>query len=86
MPPAQKLSPLTVSWVLFAGANSLMDKMKYPVLREWITAQVQLSLTASNALVSVLNEVLRDSESFLSFYSPMALASLSSYAMSSVST
>lgn len=54
-----------------------MDKMKYTVLREWITAQVQLSLTDSNALVSVLNEVLRDSE---------CLASLSSYAMSSVST
>lgn len=53
------------------GAHSLMDEMKYPVLREWIPAQVKLSLTGSNAMVSVLNEVLGDSESFLSFYSPL---------------
>lgn len=47
-----------------------MGEMKYPVLREWTPARVKLSLTASNALVSVQNEVLGDSESFLSIYSP----------------
>lgn len=47
-----------------------MDEMKYPVLCGWIPAQVRLELTGSNALVSGLNEVLGDSESFLSSYSP----------------
>lgn len=46
-----------------------MDEMKYPVLREWIPAQVKFNLTASNALVSVLNKVLGDSENFFSSYS-----------------
>lgn len=53
--------------------------MKYPVLCGWIPAQVRLKLTGSNALVSGLNEVLGDSESFLSSYSPWFLASLSNY-------
>lgn len=43
-----------------AVAHLLMDEMNYPVLRGWIPAQLKLSLTASNALVSVLNEVLGD--------------------------
>lgn len=43
-----------------AVAHSLMDEMNYPVLRGRIPAQVKLSLTASNALVSSLNEVSGD--------------------------
>lgn len=82
IPPAQNLS---ASRVFSAVAHSLMDEMKYPVLRGWIPAQVKLSLTGSNALVNVLNEVL-GSESFLVFLLPMASASLSSYVMSSGST
>lgn len=54
-----------------AVTHSLMDEMKYPVLYGWIPAQVKL--TGSNTLVSVLNEVLGDSESFLSSYSPWSL-------------
>lgn len=50
------LSPLCGSSFFFpAVAHSLMDEMKYPVPCGWIPAQVKLSLTGSNALVSVLN-------------------------------
>ncbi len=69
IPLAQNLSPLSASGFFPAVAHSLMDEMRYPVLRGWIPAPVKLSLTGSNALVSVLNEAL-GSESFLFFYSP----------------
>lgn len=49
------LSPLCGSSFFPAVAHSLMDEMKYPVPCGWIPAQVKLSLTGSNALVSVLN-------------------------------
>ena len=71
LPPLSSAPPPLPSSTFFpAVAHSLMDEMKYPVQRGWIPAQVKLSLTGFNALVTVLNEVFGDSESFLSVYSP----------------
>lgn len=55
--------------VFSAVVHSLMDEMKFPVLRGWAPNQVKLSLAASNALVSGLNEVLGECESLRSFFS-----------------